>query len=1365
MRRPYFFQSAIFIFLFFALSAHAWAKTVTLTWDASPSDVDGYYIYHVAGSSTDLSHADNPTMIDVGADLTYTFYDLEDDVEHSFAVTAYDDSGNESAYSNIVTSDALDVGSVDSSTVSAGETKDVTLSWDASPSDVDGYNIYYVAGSEADLEAANNPSTVNVGNVLTYTLTGLDGTVEHSFAVTAYASGNESSYSNIVLSEALTAESPVNSAPILASIGDRSIIENGILAFTLSASDTDGDSLDYSVSNLPSGASFSAGSFRWVPSFTQAGSYSTQFTVSDGSESDSETITITVTNNNRAPVLTTIGSKSVSENTPLTFTLSATDADDDLLGYGVSGLPSGASFSTQSGLFSWTPSYSQYGSYTLVFSVSDGVASDTETVTISVANTNQSPILNTIGAKTGAEGAPLRFNVSATDGDDEVLLLSASGLPEWASFSSDGDFSWTPTTTQAGSYSVVFSASDSVSNDSETVLITINNTNQAPILETIGTKSGAEESLLSFKVIANDVDNDTLSYSASGLPDGATFTEDGVFSWTPTTTQADSYSVVFSVSDGSSATDSETVAISIGNTNHAPVLASIGNQSFAEGTSLTFTISAVDADSDALEYSASGVPDGATFDAVQRQFRWTTDYDSSSNNRVFPVTFTATDGVSSDSETVTITIIDVNRAPLITALGTFNLTAGEAFDLDIEASDPDGDTLTYSANNLPDGSVFVPLTRTFSWIPSDEQSGRHEITFVVSDGQDSVADVAFFIVEHGNEAPVLTPIGGQRVAEGSELTFTLTAADANEDSLTYAVSGLPEGALFNSASHVFSWTPDYADAGTYAVDFSVSDGVLSDYETVEIVVSNTNQAPLVSGSPETSLMATTSFGFTPEAIDPDGDSLTFSIVNRPTWATFNSVDGSLKGIPGESDIGSTADIIISVSDGSLSTALEPFTLSVGAFVYVDSDGDGIPDDQDAFPSDAGEWIDTDGDAIGDNADSDDDNDGIADSRDGAPLDASTAGWIISAVAGDGGYISPDGDTSVLYGGTQAYTIASMEGYYLYDIQIDGYSIDLVDEYTFENVSQHHSIEAQFIEIPQGLSVDPTDAGLLGIERVDGGSDVNNHVDEKPKMNLDFRFRVKLKESISESERKVYLVLDGYRYLMDRATGTLADGADYIYTTRLGPAFEHNYYYLAEDVTGVEVWRYPSKDVLPGPVIELMNGRNIVGMPVDVNAYAIESLEAFGDETVYRWIPDLGFRGGYQRVDSGAPVTTGEGYIIRRAMTAQLPDIRLYGEVEDGSYLISVQAGWNLISNPYGGNVDLADVQVMLGNGSTMDWLSAVAENLVIDMMYSYLGADWGGRNEFSSATGSQPAVLIPWIGYWIYVNSSDVSLVIDKPLH
>lgn len=91
----------------------------------------------------------------------------------------------------------------------------------------------------------------------------------------------------------------------------------------------------------------------------------------------------------------------------------------------------------------------------------------------------------------------------------------------------------------------------------------------------------------------------------------------------------------------------------------------------------------------------------------------------------------------------------------------------------------------------------------------------------------------------------------------------------------------------------------------------------------------TNRAPTISGSPPTVLVVGQSYDFTPSASDPDGDTLTFSIQNRPAWASFSATTGRLSGTPAAGDVGQFSNVQISVSDGrGAQASLSAFTIAV-----------------------------------------------------------------------------------------------------------------------------------------------------------------------------------------------------------------------------------------------------------------------------------------------------------------------------------------------------------------------------------------------------------------------------------------------------
>ena len=213
--------------------------------------------------------------------------------------------------------------------------------------------------------------------------------------------------------------------------------------------------------------------------------------------------------------------------------------------------------------------------------------------------------------------------------------------------------------------------------------------------------------------------------------------------------------------------------------------------------------------------------------------------------------FTVTDDGDpnqSDSETITITVGDQNRPPELSSIGDQTVAEGDALDLTLTASDPDGDNLSYpEPADLPAGAVFIDNgdgTANFTWTPDFDQAGNYEVEFsVFDDGSPSQEDFEIIMISVGevNRPPTLDPIGDRVITVGELLEITLTGSDPDGDALSYSVNGLPSGANFTDngdGTASFSWIPAVGQIGDFEVEFSVSDGdaLLDDIEIIFITV-------------------------------------------------------------------------------------------------------------------------------------------------------------------------------------------------------------------------------------------------------------------------------------------------------------------------------------------------------------------------------------------------------------------------------------------------------------------------------------------------------------------------------------------------
>jgi hypothetical protein len=181
-----------------------------------------------------------------------------------------------------------------------------------------------------------------------------------------------------------------------------------------------------------------------------------------------------------------------------------------------------------------------------------------------------------------------------------------------------------------------------------------------------------------------------------------------------------------------------------------------------------------------------------------------------------------------------------------------------------------------------------------------------------------------------NNPPTISGAPPTTVASGQSYAFTPTASDPDGNTLTFSIVNRPTWASFSSSTGRLSGTPTSTAVGEYTdIRISVSDGQASaSLAPFSIVANQANRAPAISGSPLATAREGMVYAFTPDASDADGDALSFSIANRPAWATFNAATGALTGAPGPGTAGTYANVRISVSDGTATVSLPAFSIDV-----------------------------------------------------------------------------------------------------------------------------------------------------------------------------------------------------------------------------------------------------------------------------------------------------------------------------------------------------------------------------------------------------------------------------------------------------
>jgi hypothetical protein len=368
-------------------------------------------------------------------------------------------------------------------------------------------------------------------------------------------------------------------------------------------------------------------------------------------------------------------------------------------------------------------------------------------------------------------------------------------------------------------------------------------------------------------------------------------------------------------------------------TTGTPTIGGTPPASATVGKSYSFRPTASDPDGDTLAFSIANKPAWAGFSTSTGRL-----YGTPGSGRIGTysnIVISVSDGKSSASlPPFSITVVAANAPPVIGGTPPASATVGKSYSFRPTASDPEGQTLKFSVANKPAWASFSTSTGRLYGTPGSGRIGTYSnIVISVSDGQSSASLPPFSItVRAANSTPVIGGTPPASATVGKSYSFRPTASDADGDTLAFSIANKPAWASFSTSTGRLRGTPGSGRIGTYSnIVISVSDGkVRASLPPFSITVVAANAPPAISGTPPALAIVGKSYSFRPTASDPEGATLTFSIVNKPAWAGFATSTGRLYGTPGSRRVGTYPGIRISVSDGQSTVSLPEFSITVAA---------------------------------------------------------------------------------------------------------------------------------------------------------------------------------------------------------------------------------------------------------------------------------------------------------------------------------------------------------------------------------------------------------------------------------------------------
>jgi hypothetical protein len=605
-------------------------------------------------------------------------------------------------------------------------------------------------------------------------------------------------------------------------------------------------------------------------------------------------------------------------NLPLTFSLD----------YSVT--PAAVAVDGVSGQLTWTPD--ALGPDTIRAIVTNTLPeSDTLEWYVTVVLPDMPPVFAHRNDTSVNEGQTLQFAVFATDTNNDALRYSfGSSCPAGASLDSvTGVFSWTPGYRQAGVYALGFIVVERdrvpALSDTDTVVVTVVNVNNPPVLVNPGDKTVNETKTLTIVLQAGDVNGDSITYAVAGAP-GAGIVNGNQFTWTPTASQGGVYPVSFFAFDNGTPvmSDTESITVTVADTTvpvfdpHAPLDTAYVGMTYATA------VHAVDPDGDRIFYARLNGPAGLTVHDSLGTVNWTPT-SADAGTTVFIEVTAADPAGRRDTVSWSVTVLEPDYPPELLNPGDRNVTEGQIIQFTLFASDQNNDTLRFTFGSTPPaGAALDSVTGVFTWVPGYRQSGAYPVVFKVyeRDRVPVLSDTAIITiaVKDTNHAPVLSypPDGASFVTyEKVNISFTLTATDQNGDTLFYSMAGAPSGALLVN-KNVFTWTPTEQQARStpYAFSFVVADTgnpAMADTAQVSITVRDTTVPKFVPDSRIDTVYVETPYTYTVHVVDSDSDRVDYEVISGPDSLLIDEKFGIITWKPKYGDIPAIQPMAVAIT--------------------------------------------------------------------------------------------------------------------------------------------------------------------------------------------------------------------------------------------------------------------------------------------------------------------------------------------------------------------------------------------------------------------------------------------------------------------
>ena len=789
--------------------------------------------------------------------------------------------------------------------------------------------------------------TDNGNNTATITGTPLQANVGNN-SVTLRATDSSGGYKEQSFTIAVA---NVNDLPAFTSTAVTTVNEDSAYTYNITVSDEDGETATITATTLPAWLTFTdngnnTATLTGTPSDSNIGSNSVVLNAADATGSATQSFNIIV---NGIPTFSSSPTLTTDEDSVYTYNITVSDPEGDTTTITAPTLPGWLSLTDNNdntATITGTPLQANVGDNSVVIRSTDSSGGYKEqSFTIAVANVNDAPTFTSTAVTTVNEDSTYTYNITVSDEDGQTATIAASTLPNWLTFTDNGNntatLTGTPADANVGQHNTVLTATDPngvVATQSFTITV-----NGLPEFSSSPTLTTNEDSVYTYNITVTDQDGDTTTITAPTLPGWLSFSDNGdntaTITGTPLQANVGNNSVTLRATDASGGYKEQSFTIAVVNVNDAPTFTSTAVTTVDEDSVYSYTITVSDEDGDTATITAPTLPTWLTLTDNGNNTATLTGTPLNDHVGNNSVTIRASDsnGGTTDQSFV-IVVSNTNDAPTITSTPTTTTNEDSVYTYNITVSDVDGENTTITAPTLPGWLSLTDNgnnTATITGTPLQANVGNNSVTIRATDGSGVSVDQSFtIVVTNVNDSPTFTSTPTTTTNEDSVYTYNITVSDEDGQTVTLTAPTLPGWlSLTDNGNNTgtITGTPLQANLGDNSVVIRATDpsGGTTD-QSFTITVENVNDLPVFTSTPTTTTNEDSVYSYTVTVSDEDGQTVTLTAPTLPGWLTLTdngNNTGTITGTPLHANLGDN-NVTIRATDPSSGVTDHTFTISV-----------------------------------------------------------------------------------------------------------------------------------------------------------------------------------------------------------------------------------------------------------------------------------------------------------------------------------------------------------------------------------------------------------------------------------------------------